>query len=84
MAYRVRLFDRFDQQMSYQDLDSPAAAAAWANQAWEALLGERTRPPAEGEPSEVRHELTFIEADGDERPATDEESREFSEALARD
>jgi hypothetical protein len=82
MAYRVRLFDRFDQQMSYQDLDTPAAAAAWANQAWEALLGERVRPPGDDEPAQPRHELTFIEADGDERSCTDEETREFSEALA--
>ena len=84
MAYRVRLFDRFGKQMSYQDLDTPAAAAAWANQAWDALLGERTGPPAEEQPPELRHELTFIEPDGDEREVTEEESREFSEALARD
>jgi hypothetical protein len=84
MPYRVRLFDRFDQQISFQDLETPAEAGRWAHQAWETLLSERTAPPAQGEPAEVRHELVFVEPDGDERPATEEESREFSEALARD
>jgi hypothetical protein len=83
MPYRVRLFDRFDQRISYQDLGTPAEAAAWASEAWDALLGERVGPPAEGEPEGVRHELTFVDSDEQERPATDEESREFSEALAR-
>ena len=84
MAYRVRLFDRLDQQISFQDLDSPAEAGRWAGQAWQTLLSERTGPAAEREPSEMRHELVFVEPDGDERPATEDERREFSEALARD
>jgi hypothetical protein len=83
MPYRVRLFDRFDQQISYQDLETPAEAAAWASEAWDALLSERVGPPAEGEPAGVRHELTFVDSDEQERPVTEEENREFSEALAR-
>lgn len=83
MPYRVRLFDRFDQQISYQDLETPAKAAAWATEAWDALLAERVAPPAEGEPAEVRHDLTFVDSDDQERPVTEEESQEFSEALAR-
>jgi hypothetical protein len=83
MPYRVRLFDRFDHQISYQDLETPAQAASWATEAWEALLGERIGPPAEDEPTGVRHELTFVNADEQERPVTEEENREFSEALAQ-
>jgi hypothetical protein len=83
MPYRVRLFDRFDQLISFQDAESPAEAAAWATEAWNALLGERVSPPAEGEPAGVRHELTFVDSDEQERPVTEEENREFSEALAR-
>ena len=83
MPYRVRLFDRFDRQISYQDLATPADAAAWATEAWDALLGERIGTPAPDERAEVRHELTFVDADEQERPVTEEENREFSEALAR-
>jgi len=83
MPYRVRLFDRFDQLISFQDAETPADAASWATEAWEALLGERVAPPAEDEPAGVRHELTFVDADDQERPVTEEENREFSEALAR-
>jgi hypothetical protein len=83
VPYRVRLFDRFDQLISFQDAESPADAAAWATEAWDALLGERVAPPAEGEPAGVRHELTFVDSDEQERTVTEEESREFSEALAR-
>jgi hypothetical protein len=83
MPYRVRLFDRFDQQISYQDLETPGEAAAWATEAWNALLSERVGPPAEGEPADVRHELTFVDSNDQERPVTEEEQREFSEALAR-
>jgi hypothetical protein len=83
MPYRVRLFDRFDKLISFQDAETPADAAAWATEAWSALLGERVGSPAEGEPTEVRHELTFVDSDEQERPVTEEENREFSEALAR-
>ena len=83
MPYRVRLFDRFDQQISYQDLETPAKAAAWATEAWDALLAERVTPRAEGEPADVRHDLTYVDSDDQERPVTEEEGREFSEALAR-
>ena len=83
MPYRVRLFDRFDQLISFQDAETPAAAAAWATEAWDALLGERVGPPAEGDSAEVRHELTFVDSDEQERPVTEEENREFSESLAR-
>ncbi len=83
MPYRVRLFDRFDQLISFQDAETPAEAAAWATEAWDALLGERVGPPAEGEPTGVRHELTVVDADEQERPVSEEENREFSEALAR-
>jgi hypothetical protein len=83
MPYRVRLFDRFDKLISFQDAETPADAAAWATEAWEALLGERVGPPGEGEPTEVRHDLTFVDSDEQERPVTEEENREFSEALAR-
>jgi hypothetical protein len=81
MPYRARLFDRFDQLISFKDLDSPAEAGRWVTEAWEMLMSERVEPPAEGEPAKVRHELTFVE-DEQERPATEEESREFAEALA--
>ena len=54
MPYRVRLFDRFDQQISYQDLETPAEAATWATEAWDALLAERVAPPAEGETARCR------------------------------
>jgi hypothetical protein len=83
MPYRLRLFDRFGQQISYRDVETPADAAAWATEAWEALLSERVGPPSEGEPTEVRHELTYVDADDQERPVTEDENREFSEALAR-
>jgi hypothetical protein len=83
VPYRVRLFDRFDQLISYRDVESPAEAAAWATEAWDALLGERVAPPAEDEPADVRHDLTFVDSDDQERPVTEEEAREFSEALAR-
>jgi hypothetical protein len=83
MPYRVRLFDRFDKLISFQDADTPADAAAWATEAWHALLGERVGPPGEGESTQVRHELTFVDSDEQERPVTEEENREFSEALAR-
>lgn len=82
MPYRVRLFDRFDQQISFKDVDSPGEAGLWATEAWAMLLSERVGPPASGEPAEVRHELTFIDANEQERPATDDERREFAEALA--
>lgn len=83
MPYRVRLFDRFDQLISFQDAETPAKAATWATEAWDALLGERVGPPAESEPAGVRHQLTFVDSDEQERPVSEEEEREFSEALAR-
>ncbi len=82
MPYRARLFDRFDQLISFKDLDSPAEAGRWVTEAWEALMSERVGPPAEGEPANVRHELTFVDANDQERPATDEERDEFTAALA--
>jgi hypothetical protein len=84
MPYRARLFDRFDQLISFKDLDSPAEAGRWITQAWETLLSERVGPPDEREPANVRHELTFVDADEQERPTSEDESREFAEALARD
>ena len=84
MPYRVRLFDRFDQLISFKDLDSPAEAGRWVTEAWETLLSERVGPPADGEPAKVRHELTVVDSDEQERPASEEENREFAEALATD
>jgi hypothetical protein len=77
----VRLFDPLDQQISYIDLDTPAAGGRWATEAWETLLAERVAPPPDGEPASVRHELTFVDGNDQERPASEEEQREFSEAL---
>jgi hypothetical protein len=81
MAYRVRLYDRFDQLISSKEFDTPSEAGRWAAQAWDHLLSERVGPPAEGEPESVRQELTFVDSDV-ERPATEAENAELSEAMA--
>jgi hypothetical protein len=76
MPYRLRLFSG-EQLLVSTDEETTE------------LIGRRIAefPPAElsraGEPGGVRHEVVYLEEDGEERPATDDENKEVFQALMK-